>query len=138
MLNKKERKLALNVEENEEINLDEYNFSTLRNEQLSAIDSIHKLEKNEVDSLASVGVLMEEENRSGTYLLYGHDAFTIARQIEGFECLPIAEALQKYHWLSDKYWFKALKKDLDKYTSAISSTIPSGYFILVKKGVKIE
>lgn len=42
MLNNKERKLALNVEENEEINLDEYNFSTLRNEQPSAIDSIHE------------------------------------------------------------------------------------------------
>lgn len=138
MLNNKERKLALNVKENEEINLDEYNFSTFRNEQPSAIDSIHELKKNEVDSLASVGVLMEEENRSGTYLLYGHDAFTIARQIEGFECLPIAEALQKYHWLREKYWFKALNKNLDKYTSAISSTIPSGYFIHVKKGVKIE
>ena len=125
-------------DKNEEVDLEKYAFSELVKELPPKISSIDDLDKTDIVSLSSVGVLMEGNRRSGTYLLYDHCAFTLGKLIEGFECLPIAVALDKYPWVKKKYWFKELNKDYDKYTSAVAFTAPKGYFIHVKKGVKID
>lgn len=138
MLNKNRRDSSLTLERDKEINLDEYDFHELKNESNPIFDSIDDLEKKDINSLESVGLLMKNNNRSGTYLLCGRDAFTITQNIEGLEILPIAEALEKYDWLKEKYWFKVLDKDQDKFTSTVASTLPKGYFIHLKKGVKVK
>lgn len=138
---KAERKRKEYVEEkrNKEIDLDKYSLSDLKQEQPKRKETLQELEEADIKTISNVGVhLKETENHSGTYLLCDTDVFTLAEKNDGFECLPIALALQKYPWLGKKYWFKAVKKETDKYTAALSEIIPRGYFIHVKKGVKIE
>ena len=123
----------------DEINLDSYQFSKLNEEHPQEKESVEEFKEEDIQSLASVGMYLEPNaNRSGTYVLCNHDALTVAKKIKGLECLPIATALQKYKWLREKYWFKAVKEDTDKYTAAVGLTIPRGYFIHVKKGAVIE
>ena len=138
MAEKERINISLKLKRNKEINLEEYDFSALRKELPLEKNSIEDLDKTDLDSLSSVGLIIDENNRSGTYILYDRCAFMIASIIEGLECLPIAEALEKYPWIKEKYWFKAVDEDFDKYTTAVASIIPRGYFIRVKKGVKIN
>ena len=138
MAEKEKINISLKLKRNKEINLEEYDFSALRKELPLEKNSIEDLDKTDLDSLSSVGLIIDENNRSGTYILYDRCAFMIASIIEGLECLPIAEALEKYPWIKKKYWFKAVDEDFDQYTTALASIIPRGYFIRVKKGVKIK
>lgn len=137
MTNKKKSKL--HSEKVDEINLSSYQFSKLNDEYPREKESVKELKKTDIQSLASVGMHLESNaKRSGTYVLCNHDAIKFSSKIKGLECLPIAVALQKYKWLRDKYWFKAVKEDMDKYTTAVGLTIPRGYFIHVKKGFVIK
>lgn len=138
MINNEEAKNTIRLNRIRNINLGDYEFPKLINKSPIEKKSFHDLDKEDIISLSRVGILSEEKNRSGTCLLYDHGSFIISRLIEGLECLPISEALEKYPWIKEKYWFKVLKKDYDKYTTAIASTVPRGYFIHVKKGVKIN
>lgn len=139
MLEKKTKPdISLKINRNKEVNLEEYDFPVLTKEVLSGINSIKDLDKIDIDSLAEVGVIIEKSQCSGTYLLYDCWSLMIASTIKGLECLPIAEALEKYPWVKERYWFNIVDEHCDKYTTAIDSTVPKGYFIRVKKGVKID
>jgi Fe-S cluster assembly scaffold protein SufB len=53
--------------------------------------------------------------------------------------LPIADALAKYDWLREEYYWKAVPVDRDQYTAQMAAvSYPQGYFIRVKKGAKIS
>jgi hypothetical protein len=120
------------------IDFDEYSFSNLEEEQPPVIEDLKKINEKDRAVFADVGVLLDgSEERSGSYILYNTDQLIQESSIEGLECIPVAEALAKYDWVREKYWFKAVKEDTDKFTSKVGQLIPQGYFIRVKKGVKI-
>jgi len=88
--------------------------------------------------MASLGVHVTGEDRSGTYILYNFHPLSLIVKSDQIELLPIAEALKKYDWLREKYYWKAVPPDLDRYTAQVASaTEPQGYFLRVKKGAKV-
>jgi hypothetical protein len=134
----KEKIMSTEKKANEEINLDDYDFSILRASSCPVKNTFKDLRKSEVKDLSSVGVMINNTDRSGTYLLCDQDALLNPQCIEGLECLQIKDALEKYSWIKDKYWFKSVKRDKDEYTNLVGSTIPRGFFIRVKKGMKVK
>ena len=97
-----------------------------------------RVEPADAKVMSSVGVHIEGQNRSGTYILRDFSPLCALGQIAGLELLPIADALEKYDWLREKYYWQATLADLDEYTTqCAAATEPQGYFVRVKKGVKV-
>jgi hypothetical protein len=97
-----------------------------------------QVKPNDAEVMASVGVHLKGEERSGTYFLSDFGALCLAAQSDDFELLAIADALRKYDWLNEKYYWKAVTVGRDKYTETCASVLePQGYFIHVKKGAKV-
>jgi len=92
----------------------------------------------DAETLAEVGVFIEEDGRSGTYILRDFQPVCALSQTEGLELLPIAVALKRYNWLRENYYWKAVPADLDEITARCASQPePQGYFVHVKKGVRV-
>jgi len=92
----------------------------------------------DAEVMASLGVHVTGEERSGTYILHNFHPLSLLVKSGEIELLPIAKALKKYDWLSEKYYWKAIPPDLDRYTARIASAPePQGYFLRVKKGAKV-
>ncbi|MCG3223194.1 MAG: hypothetical protein H7647_01920, partial [Candidatus Heimdallarchaeota archaeon] len=136
--NKHKKGLQANEEQFDIVDIEEEDILSLKENLPPEIRSLDEMKAKDVKTLAEVGMLMDENNRSGTYLCYGHCGFVTTQFVEGLECIPIAEALEKYLWLKEKYWFKAIKRNEDKTVEAISNSIPRGFFIRVKKGYKVK
>jgi hypothetical protein len=103
--------------------------------ELMAFDQIAQVD---AVSLAQVGVFVEQNERSGTYILRDSQPVCALSQTEGLELLPIAVALKRYAWLREKYYWKAVPADLDEITAhCASQPEPQGYFVRVKKGARV-
>ena len=97
-----------------------------------------QVEPADIEVMASLGVYVTGEDRSGTYILRDFHPLCLVAQSDDIELLPIAEALEKYGWLREKYYWKAVPSDLDKLTARVASVPePQGYFLRVKKGAKV-
>ncbi len=103
-----------------------------------AVISPDQVEPADAKVMASVGVYVEGKGRAGTYILRDFHTLCLAAQSDDVELLPIAGALQQYDWLRQKYYWKAVPADLDKYTAQCASLPePQGYFVRVQKGAKV-
>ncbi len=103
--------------------------------QLIATDQI---EQDDASALADVGVLVNEDNRSGTFVLRNHLPLCVQSHADGLEMMPIAEALAEYDWLAEKYYWQTIDPDQDDITRQVAAEEePQGYFIRVKQGSKI-
>ncbi len=92
----------------------------------------------DAEVMTSLGVHVTGEERSGTYILHDFHPLSLIVKSDQIELLPIAEALKKYAWLSEKYHWKAVPADLDRYTARCASgPEPQGYFLRVEKGAKV-
>lgn len=99
----------------------------------------NQLEKNDIETLADVGIIMEEDKKSGSFIMRDYEQLFVHSQIEGLEILPIADALDKYDWLRKKYYCKAVPHDKLEKLSQINDDIkPQGFFIHVHKGIKVR
>jgi len=112
-------------------------FVTTLDTQRAATISPDQVEPADAEVMASVGVHVKGEDRSGTYILRDFHPLCLLAQSDDFELLAIADALRKYDWLREKYCWKAVPADLDRYTARCASAPePQGYFVRVKKGAK--
>jgi Fe-S cluster assembly scaffold protein SufB len=92
----------------------------------------------DAEALAKVGVFIQEDERSGTYVLRDSQPVCALSQADGLELLPIAVALKQYDWLHDDYYWKAVPADFDEVTArSASQPEPQGYFVRVEKGAKV-
>lgn len=128
----------LNTRAVSDINFDDYNLLKLNEDISGSLESIEGIDQKDINTLLAVGIKMDEESSVGKFLLFGQKAFTLAPKIKGVEIIPIKKALSIYPEITKKYFFKAIDKNQDKFTKAVSETIPRGYFIRVKKGVIVE
>ena len=97
-----------------------------------------QLDQDDAAALADVGVFIEEEARSGTYVLQDSHVACLSSLAEGLELLPVAEALKKYAWLRDNYYWRAVPADLDEVAARCALEMePQGYFARVKKGAQV-
>jgi Fe-S cluster assembly scaffold protein SufB len=119
-----------------DIDLNQYTIEAdTRSPALIPLDQISQADAN---LIAAVGVSVAGEARSGTYIQRDFFPLTIAAQSGDFELLPITDALAKYDWLREKYYWKAVPSDRDQYTARMAAvSSPQGYFVCVKKGAKI-
>jgi len=97
-----------------------------------------QMEGADTEALAEVGVLVKDETRSGTFILRDSHPICAATQTEGLELLPIAVALERYDWLGENYYWKAVPVDLDEVTARCAVELePRGFSLRVAKGAKV-
>lgn len=101
-------------------------------------DKLAELSPVDIKALLNVGIMIDNGNRAGTFILRNYQYRVNPIPVDGLEVLPINSALKKYDWLREKYYSKLIKPDQDEVTAfCAEQEIPSGYFIHVSKGVKI-
>ncbi len=95
--------------------------------------------KTDAKTIAGVGVLLEDERRSATMVV--RDLNTVHMEAERsskFEMLPLSLALERYDWLREQYFFKALSADFDEVSAECAAQEkPLGFFIHVEKGAAV-
>ena len=102
------------------------------------IDDLSKMDSDVRKVMENVGVIANEEGRAGTIMFINNKvSHCSVKQQEGFEMIPVSEALKKYDWVKEYYW-KAMDPEKDKYTAKAYLDNADGYFIHVKEGYKIE
>jgi len=100
--------------------------------------SLDQMEPADSEVMASVGTHVRGEDRAGTYILRDFYPLCLPARSDNFELLPIADALRKYDWLHEKYYWQAAPADLDEYTARCAAAPePQGYFVRVKKGAQV-
>jgi len=93
----------------------------------------------DTQSLQEVGIFVNGNHRSGTFLLRDNEAVCATTGQEELEMLPIAEALARYRWLREKYWWRAVTPDTDDVTARIAADQePRGLFVRVKQGARVS
>jgi Fe-S cluster assembly scaffold protein SufB len=110
----------------------------MSNAKSTTVTQNNQLTQADLDALAQVGVLTENANRSGTLILRDSSSPYIHKEEKSFEMLSISTALDKYDWLREKYFWKAIPKDFDEITKQCALHKPLGYFIHVFKGCKVK
>lgn len=98
-----------------------------------------QLDRSNAGSLAEVGVLLDGRNRSGTFVIQDFHPVCSFSAVEGLEVLPLAQALSRYEWLKDRYYWKLVKRDQDEITRfCADQPNPQGFFIHVREGAKVK
>ncbi|MDQ7031543.1 MAG: SufD family Fe-S cluster assembly protein [Desulfonauticus sp.] len=116
----------------EQIKIDRFKLEGMEVEQdLQQFVSKYK------EELEMAGIVVNELERSGTYLHLNQNPLQCKSHQSGLEILDIKDALSKYDGLPDYYW-KAVDKNKDEYTKLAASKVHGGYFIRVSKNVKIK
>ena len=101
------------------------------------IDSLDDLTKSDKETLTSVGMMTDEEERSASFLQMDQSEVFVNNMFPGVEIMNIAQAMEKYDWVQDYLW-KAVQVDADKYTATTELGARSGYFIRSLPGTKLE
>lgn len=98
---------------------------------------LSKISPSDRKNLLETGVDVSERGRSGTFIQQDHTVIHAKSLQKGLEVMNISEALKKYSWLKE-YWWKAVSKDSDEYTTLADKDSRNGYFIRVQRGVKAD
>lgn len=97
-----------------------------------------RINQTEAQVMAGVGVVVEGASRAGTYIQRNFYPLCLVAHSHNIELLPIAEALRRYDWLRERYYWQAVPAGLDQYTAECAAVPePQGFFIRVKQGAKI-
>lgn len=108
----------------------------------ASVESLESLEKQVKEVALGVGIDTKEENRSGTYFQVDRSPIyeRVTEMYGGkLEIMSTAQALQLYPELMyEKYYWRAVAPDKDKYTAQVALQPTEGYFIRVLPGQKIE
>jgi Fe-S cluster assembly scaffold protein SufB len=89
-------------------------------------------------NLRHVGVLMDDQPRSGTYILQDHHARCSYTTFEGLTVIPIADAVKKDPEFRKHYYWHLIKPDEDQITRTVASqSEPQGFYLRVKAGMKV-
>lgn len=105
-------------------------IATKSAEELSA-DGKSKLEK--------VGIELDGQGRSATFIQVDNAAVKVdVVKSTPLELMNTGDAAKKHPELVEKYWWKAVSPDTDKYTAVTALEKEQGYFIRVRAGHKIE
>jgi len=105
-------------------------------EKSTGLNDIQQLNKNDIDKLHTVGVDAMNESQAGNYVLFDDHFLCSPSQIEGVEIIPLNIALEKYNNICEKYFYDIEKADHSQETECSEKV--NGFFIWVKKGVKVD
>lgn len=103
------------------------------------IESVEQLSDSGKSKLARVGIDLTEEGRSASFVQVDNAAVhSDVKPQTPLTLMNTGAAAKKFPELVEKYWWKAVKPDTDKYTAITALEQEQGYFIHVKAGQKIS
>lgn len=112
--------------------LDDYTFSGA-----SGMPDLTQMNEADRTRLLHAGIELTNKGRSGSFMHMNHSHVSSESRQEGLEILDIKEALRRYDGLPQYYW-KLLNKDEDAVSRSMAENVHGGYFVRVRKGVKIS
>ena len=113
-----------------------FNMST--EESIPKLMPPEQIGREDAEALAGAGIILNESSRSGTMVVRNHQPVCLTYNRDKFEMFPISAALERYDWLREKYYFKAVPADYDEAVkSCAEQKKPLGFFIHVKKGADV-
>ncbi len=115
------------------VELSRYQFSGA---QTAAMENLQHLPQEDKQRLLLAGIDVHDKKISGSFMHLNHGGVHCQSVKEGLEILDIKSALQKYDGLPQYYW-KLLDPHKDAFTRMAHENLQGGYFIRVRKGVKI-
>ncbi len=99
------------------------------------IEDLETLDEESKKTLLHVGVVANEEGRSGSFLIRDNTVSHSSLKNKDVELMSTHKALEKYEWLKDYSW-KLVQVDADKYTAKTYLEDADGYFIRMPAGKK--
>lgn len=75
-------------------------------------------------------------DHAGSFLLEDHTITQAAPLTKALEVLPLADAMERYDWVRERY-FRLISKEQDEFTREAAATGPSGFFIRIFAGEKV-
>ncbi len=99
------------------------------------IENLQTLDEESKKTLLQVGVVPNEEGRSGSFLMLDNAVSHSSLRDKNVELMSTHKAMEKYEWLKDYSW-KLVQVDTDKYTSKTYLENADGYFVRVPAGKK--
>jgi len=106
------------------------------------IDSLASLERQVKETVLMSGFDSDESERSASY--FQMDRTPIYERVQNafdnaIEIMSTEDALKRWpEEMLEKYWWRAVMPDKDKYTALVALHQTEGYFIRVKAGHKVE
>lgn len=105
---------------------------------MSQLVTPDQIEQTDAAALAEVGVTVKDNQRAATFIQRDLLPLCIYVHQPGLEMLPLAEALRRYDWLRENYYWQTVRPDLDEVTAQVrEQSEPQGFFIWVKRGTKL-
>jgi len=106
------------------------------------VESLASLEKQVRETALMSGFTSDESERSASYFQMDRTAI-YERVAEAFggaiEIMGTGEALARYpDEMVERFWWRAVAPDKDKYTALVALHQTEGYFIRVKAGQRVE
>lgn len=106
------------------------------------IDSLESLERQIRETVIHSGFVADESDRSASY--FQMDRTPIYERVQNafddaIEIMSTEDALRRWpEEMIEKYWWRAVMPDKDKFTALVALHQTEGYFIRVKAGHKVE
>ncbi|MDD3212629.1 MAG: SufD family Fe-S cluster assembly protein [Eubacteriales bacterium] len=101
--------------------------------------SAAQIPADDAQAMTAAGILLDGGDRSGTMVVKDHHTVCVDASEDSFEMMPLAAALEKYDWLKEKYYFKAVPADYDEVvTRCAAQEKPLGFYIRVRAGQKVK
>ncbi|ABE51473.1 SufB/SufD family protein [Methanococcoides burtonii] len=104
-------------------------------QEVPQTDDLENLDDDFKKTLLNVGVLTDEKDRSGSFLMLDNGVSHSSLKDPNIELMSLHEALEKHDWLKDYSW-KLVSVDADKYTAKSYLEDANGYFIRAPAGQK--
>ncbi len=107
----------------------------------ATVASMQSLERQVREAALAVGVDASEAGRAGSYMQI--DRSTVYEAVQDayrgqIEIMSTTEAIERFPEVVERYWWRAVAPDKDKYTSRAALHQTEGYFIRVKAGEHVD
>ena len=117
------------------IDLTRYSFDVA--EPVGHIADLTLLPYADQKRLVGAGIDVGNHDVSGAFMQINSDDVHCNTKKDGLELMSIQAALKKYDGLPNHFW-KILDPNKDEFTKLAKEKLNGGYFVRVKKGVKVE
>ncbi|UGV41459.1 SufD family Fe-S cluster assembly protein [Methanococcoides orientis] len=129
---KAEKAIAKTAMYGEDFDLNEFEVGT---REVTQTEDLEDLDSEFKQTLLNVGVLPDEKERSGSFLMLDNAISHSSINDPDIELMSLHEAMEKHDWLEEYSW-KLVSVDADKYTAKSYLENANGYFIRAPAGKK--
>lgn len=111
-------------------------FSFSGGENAAPIEDLARLPREDQERLVLAGIDVRDRQISGAFMQLNHAGVHCQSRQDGLELMDIRAALKKYDGLPHYCW-KLLDPDKDQFTRMARDHCNGGYFVRVRKGVRL-